>query len=43
MTKAQIIDQIIEKKRELKSDAEKKYSQIKKSRDAKFLEIIEEM
>jgi len=41
MTKAQIIDQIIEKKRELKSDAEKKYSQIKKSRDAKFLEIIE--
>ena len=41
MTKAEIIDQIIEKKRELKSDAEKKYSQVKKSRDAKFLEIIE--
>ena len=41
MTKAEIIDQIIESKRKLQAEAKSKYFEVKKSRDAKFLKVIE--
>lgn len=41
MTKAEIIDQIIESKRKLQTEAKSKYFEIKKARDAKFLKVIE--
>ena len=42
MTKAQIIDQIIEKKNEELKELTKTYSEIQKKRDAKYFEIIQE-
>jgi len=42
MTKAQILDAIIEKKRDLLSEAKANYFKVKKSRDSKYFTIIQD-